>query len=133
MQSNKKFHSSCLLGCLDENDGDDKKIKDDEKKESCEIINRIKRNSQSNGMYISVELLNEETTETLSPDLKMKYILTKRDVSIESVFNSSQILVTETHLSEKRLSEPDINKPLIQNSDFKLSGIRRIPSRGTIF
>ena len=94
MQGNKNenCNSSCLLNCLD--DGN-KNV------ESDEIITRIKRKCESNGIYILVELLEEQTFETLSPDLKTKYVTTKREVSIESIFNNSQILVSEIHVSEK--------------------------------
>lgn len=130
MQSNKTENcvSSCLLDCL-KDDEINRKIIDEcmRKDEPEKIITRIKRNSQSNGMYISVELLNEETTERLSQDLKKKYILTKREVSIDSVFNNSQILVSELHVSEKHISDND------NSYNFRSSGIKRVPSYSVIF
>lgn len=134
MQNNKNDTESssslCVLSCMLNCELSYEKLNKNnqcKKQKSDDIKTRLRRNSQSNGIYIPVEILNEETTEQLSPDLKKKFVLTKRELSIDSIFNNSQILVSELHISEKiHANEISLNTDYFRNSGvkkFELGGI----------
>ena len=90
-----------------------------------EIEGRIRRNSQSLGQIIPVEMISDESFEKMSPNSKKRYLLNKRCYSIESAFSSSKIIVTDCEIKEV---DDDNNIP-----SPTATSLKRVSSYGIVF